>query len=87
MQGLSAPRGLDAPSAALKTLSNIIQQQALLMAFSDVFLILAGVLRCHDADRTRQEPPAGGRCRRRALAFHPDMRLPAATCLQGCPSF
>jgi DHA2 family multidrug resistance protein len=41
--GFQANPGLDAPSAALKTLANIVQQQALVMAFSDVFLILAGL--------------------------------------------
>jgi DHA2 family multidrug resistance protein len=41
--GFQANPGLDAPSAALKTLSNLVQQQALVMAFSDVFLVLAAV--------------------------------------------
>lgn len=39
--GFQANPGLDAPKVALKQLSNIVQQQALVMAFSDVFLILA----------------------------------------------
>jgi len=41
--GFNATPGLDSSQAALKTLSNIVQQQALVMAFSDVFLILAVV--------------------------------------------
>jgi DHA2 family multidrug resistance protein len=41
--GFQATVGLDAQQAALSTLSRIVQQQALVMAFSDVFLILAVV--------------------------------------------
>jgi DHA2 family multidrug resistance protein len=41
--GFRATVGLDAPQAALNALSNIVRQQALVMAFSDVFLLLAGV--------------------------------------------
>ncbi len=39
--GFTSALGSDAPSAALKTLSNIVRRDALVMAFSDVFLILA----------------------------------------------
>jgi DHA2 family multidrug resistance protein len=39
--GFSANPGLDAPRVALQTLANIVRQQALVMAFSDVFLVLA----------------------------------------------
>jgi DHA2 family multidrug resistance protein len=41
--GFSQTVGLDGSQAALKTLSNLVAQQALVMAFSDVFMILAAV--------------------------------------------
>ena len=64
-QGFSATPGLDASRAALKTLSNIVQQQALVMAFSDVFLLLAAifllvVMLIPLARRPQQATAAGG---------------------------
>jgi DHA2 family multidrug resistance protein len=64
-QGFSANPGLNAADVALKTLSNIVQQQALVMAFSDVFLLLAVlfvgvVLLVPLAKKPANAPAAGG---------------------------
>lgn len=42
-QAFAAHPGLDADLAAVKTLANMVRREALVMAFSDVFLILAGL--------------------------------------------
>jgi MFS transporter, DHA2 family, multidrug resistance protein len=42
-QGFAAHVGLDAQAAALQTLANMVRREALVMAFSDVFLVLAFV--------------------------------------------
>ena len=61
--GFRATVGLDASQAALTALSNIVRQQALVMAFSDVFLLLAvtffAVLLLVPLAR-RPQAPAGG---------------------------
>jgi DHA2 family multidrug resistance protein len=61
--GLAPSLGSDAPAAALKTLSNGVRREALVMAFSDVFLILTAVFivvtLLVPLARRPQAPPAG----------------------------
>ncbi len=65
--GFNTTLGLDGSQAALTTLSNLVRQQALVMAFSDVFLLLAIVFFGGAAGAAGPQAAAGCPGSRRAL--------------------